>query len=127
MAAKPKTEDTQMKTAAGGKKSITPRRTLFSLLSGGLIDAGFFRKHKLQIFALVVLIMWYIATKYECMTGMENIQKLEKELDVVKTERIRQSSRYMSRIRESSMAGIADSIRPGLRVQQQPPYVIGED
>ena len=72
----------------------------------------------------VLLLIFYIATKYQCMTGMENIQKYKKELEIVKAERARESSEYMSRIRESSMAHIADSIRPGLRVQQQPPYVL---
>ena len=55
-------------------------------------------------------------------TDMETISKLTTQLEVVKTERIRQRSTYMSRIRESAMQELADSIRPGLTVQEQPPY-----
>lgn len=104
--------------------SNAPRRTIGSVVSGGLVNSDFFYRHKLKIFVALVLVMIYIATKYQCMTGMESIRKLENRLEVVKTERIRERSNYMSRIRESSMAAIADSIRPGLSVQNQPPYVL---
>ena len=100
------------------------QKTIQHIITGGLVSSDFFYKHKLKIFVLLILVMFYISTKYQCMTGMETIQRLEKELEVVKTERIRESSRYMSRIRESSMAVIADSIRPGLCIQQQPPYIL---
>lgn len=101
-----------------------PRKTFFSILHGGLVSSDFFSKHKLKIFIAVVLVMIYISTKYQALTGMETIQRLERELEVVKTERIRERSHYMSRIRESSMAAIADSVRPGLSVQDQPPYTL---
>lgn len=58
------------------------------------------------------------------MTGIETIRKLETELEIVKTERIRERSKYMSRIRESSMAELADSIHPGLSIHVAPPYEI---
>lgn len=117
------------KAKASVRESITqvPDKTIRSFVRGGVVSSDFFYKHKLTIFMLLVLVIFYIATKYQCQTGMETIQKLEKELEVVKTERIRQSSYYMSRIRESSMAAIADSIRPGLRVQQQPPFILSMD
>ncbi len=108
------------------RRTITgaPRRTMGGVVSGGLLSSDFFYRHKLKIFVALVLVMIYIATKYQCMTGMESIRRLENRLEVVKTERIRERSRYMSRIRESSMAAIADSIRPGLSVQNQPPYTL---
>lgn len=108
------------------KKTIkdAPGKTIRSVLTGGVVHSGFFMRHKIKIFVMVVLIMFYISTKYECQTGMENIRKLQKDLDVVRTESIREKALYMSRIRESSMAILADSIRPGLVVQQQPPFVL---
>ena len=53
---------------------------------------------------------------------METIQRLERELEVAKTERIREKSTYMSRIRESRMQHKVDSLRLGLTVQEQPPF-----
>lgn len=116
--------DSNKRTALRRSISNAPRRTIGSVVSGGLVNSDFFYRHKLKIFVALVLVMIYIATKYQCMTGMESIRKLENRLEVVKTERIRERSNYMSRIRESSMAAIADSIRPGLSVQNQPPYVL---
>lgn len=101
-----------------------PGRTIRSFLFGDVVSSDFFYKHKLKIFVALVLIMFYISTKYQCQTGMETIRKLENRLEVVKTESIRERATYMSRIRESSMAALADSVRPGLSVQQQPPYVL---
>ena len=101
-----------------------PAKTLRSVIFGDVISSDFFYKHNLKLFVGVVLVMFYISTKYQCQTGMETIRKLENRLEVVKTESIRERATYMSRIRESSMAALADSVRPGLSVQQQPPYVL---
>lgn len=51
----------------------------------------------------MVAILIYITNRYQCLTRMEDIRKLEQELEIVETERIRERSTYMSRIRESSM------------------------
>lgn len=94
------------------------------LVFGSLISSDFFLKHWLALFISLLLVMIYISTKYQCQTSMETIKRLSNRLEVVKTERIRERSSYMSRIRESEMQVLADSIKPGLKVQQQPPYHI---
>lgn len=101
-----------------------PRTALGRVLHGNIVTSDFFAKHKLAIFAIITLTMFYIITKYQCMTGLETIRKLENELEIVKTERIRERSTYMSRIRESAMAELADSIHPGLSIHAAPPYEI---
>lgn len=112
------------KIPVGKKIASAPRRSLTTILTGGIISSDFFYRHKLKIFIIVLLLMFYISTKYQCQTGMETIRRLEEQLDVTKAESIRERSRYMSRIRESSMTALADSLRPGLAVQQQPPFVL---
>ena len=105
------------------EQSRRPRQNIFRrILQGNVLTSDFFLKNWLKVFVALVLIMIYISTKYQCMTSMEAIKKLETELEVIKTESIRERSNYMSRIRESAMTELADSIRPGLRVQQHPPY-----
>lgn len=108
------------------KKSLkkAPKRFLTTTLRGRLVSSDFFARHKFKILVAVALFMIYISTKYQCMTGMETISRLEQQVDVVKTERIQEKARYMSRIRESAMAQLADSIHPGLKVRSQPPYVL---
>ena len=66
--------------------------------------------------------MVYITNRYQCLTRMEEIRKLEHELEIVQTESIRERSEYMSRIRESSMQELVDTMHLNLRVQDKPPY-----
>lgn len=117
-------QSSKNKKSVGKKIASAPGRTLKSIVSGRVVSIDFFNRHKLKFFVGFLLIIFYISTKYQCQTKMEQIRRLEERLDVVKAESIREQSRYMSRIRESSMAALADSVRPGLAVQSQPPYIL---
>ena len=74
-----------------------------------------------------ILSIDYITSRYECQTKMERIRALETELEVARTERVRAKSAYMSRIRESEMQEMIDSLRLGLTVQEQPPYMLSRE
>lgn len=91
-------------------------------LHGRILSTDFFRRHWLPVLGVVTMLMIYITNRYTCQTQMETIQRLERELEVAKTERIREKSSYMSRIRESKMQQKVDSLRLGLTVQERPPY-----
>lgn len=91
---------------------------------GSLISSEFLNRNKVKIFVGVFLILVFIATKYQCQVGMENIRKLSNKLEVVRTESIRQHMVYMSRTRESAMTSLADSVRPGLCIREKPPYTL---
>lgn len=97
-------------------------RAVQKVLFGNVITSDFFSRHWIKVLMLVILVMVYISNKYQCMTQMETIDKLSRQLDVVESERIRERSEYMSRIRESSMRELTDSLHPGLAVQEQPAY-----
>lgn len=98
------------------------RSYIDTLRNGGTIRLDFFLRYWVQLVIILVLIMAFITTKYQRMTKMEEIKRLENELMIMRTERVRERSTYMSRIRESSMQRMVDSIHPGLTVQEQPPY-----
>ncbi len=102
----------------------SPARISFisRLLYGQVISVDFFLRHWLVIFTALAIIMMYITNKYNTQTKMEEIRVLTRELEIVKTERIRVRSAYMSRIRESEMQQLVDSIGLGLSVSEQPPY-----
>lgn len=91
---------------------------------GKWLSTRFFSRHWGVILALVVLIMIYITNRYQCLTAMENIQKLNKELEVVKSERIRQKSEYMNSIREKTMQKSIRDAGLDLTHRDQPPYKI---
>lgn len=119
-------ETTGKKTAADKtkKKSITVGSILGSALRGRFISTDFFSRHWISVALLVLMFVWYITNKYECQTSMETIQKLEKQLEIVRTERVREQSRYMSRIRESAMRDLVRRNRLDLEVQDTPPFKI---
>lgn len=93
-------------------------------LHGRLLSTEFFARHWVSIALLILLIIGYITNKYECQTSMETIKRLEHELEVVKTERVRERSDYMSRIRESSMQQLVERMHLNLEVQECPPFKI---
>jgi len=91
-------------------------------LHGRMLSIDFFRRYWLVVLAAVVMLMVYITNRYTCQTQMETIRTLQRDLEVARTERIRAKSVYMSRIRESSMQHLIDSLQLGITVQEQPPY-----
>lgn len=98
-----------------------------SAVHGRMLSLDFFRRHWLAVLGVVAMLMIYITNRYTCQTQMETIQRLERELEVAKTERIREKSTYMSRIRESKMQHRVDSLGLGLTVQERPPYRLSHD
>lgn len=96
--------------------------TISDVIHGRILSIDFFRRHWLAILGIVAMLMIYITNRYTCQTQMETIQRLQHDLEVVKTERVREKSAYMSRIRESKMQAEVDSLRLGLTVQEQPPF-----
>ncbi|MCM1449214.1 MAG: FtsL-like putative cell division protein [Clostridiales bacterium] len=119
-----KNENTGTSTHERAKRKSVTGNMLGRALRGRLISTDFFSRHWITVALLVLMFVWYITNKYECQTSMETIQKLEKELEIVKTERIREQSDYMSRIRESSMRKLVRRNHLDLEVQDTPPFKI---
>lgn len=93
-----------------------------SAVRGRWLSTRFFSRNWGIILALVVLVMIYITNRYQCLTAMENIQKLNKELEVIKSERIRQKSEYMNAIREKTMQKNIREAGLDLTHREQPPF-----
>lgn len=105
---------------------LSPIGLLRRTVSGSWVSADLFMRHWLPIFTVLLIIMIYITNKYNNQTNMEQIRLLERRLEIVKTEAVRERAVYMSRTRESSMRHLIDSARLGLKVQEQPPYRISQ-
>lgn len=91
-------------------------------LHGRLLSMDFFARHWVTVLLAIVLLTWYITNKYECQTSMETIQNLEKQLDVKRTEKIREHARYMSRIRQSAMQRMVRDNNLDLHSPPEPPF-----
>lgn len=111
-------------TTGGGKGA---KKLSLEIFMGDIISSKFFIRYKyLMVFAAACLI-FYISFQYECKTRLETIDDLRSELARVRSECIRQQSTYHSRIRESVMQQMVDSMGLGLCVQNQPPFSIKYD
>lgn len=117
-------EKDKKKQKKGTTAGAGVRTWSLKLFLGDIISSEFFNRHKYSIIGMVVLLILYISFQYECKTRMETIDTLNKELAIVRSESIRQKSAYRSKIRESVLTHMADSMHLGLKVQDQPPYKI---
>lgn len=108
------------------KSKGAPRKPsfIYRLFHGTLLSSDFFARHWLPTLLFILVMMVYITTKYTCKTNLEKIAALEKKLEIVENERSRERSAFMSRIRETSMQQLVDSLHLNLSVQPQPPYKI---
>lgn len=115
-----------MAQAAGKSKKIKYDNLLVKLINGRLLSSDFFARHWKSVLLAILMVLIYITNRYQCLTRMEEIRRLEQELEVVETERIRVRSTYMSRIRESSMQEMVDTMHLNLRIQDKPPYKLSK-
>ena len=65
-----------------------------------------------------------ITNKYTSLTNLEKIDALQSRLEIIRNEKAHERSRFMGRIRETSMQQVVDSLHLNLKVQTQPPYRI---
>lgn len=113
-------QDKTSRKKSGGRVTKVVGRAI----RGRFISTDFFSRHWITVALLTLMFVWYMTNKYECRTSMETIQLLEKQLEREKTERIREQSHYMSRIRESSMTELVRRNNLDLQVQDTPPYKV---
>ena len=103
-----------------------PFESLRRALHGQIISVDFFKRHWLGVLCIVALLLMYISTKYICQTRIEKIDELNRELEVVKAERVRVRSEYMGRTSESAMQYMVDSLKLGLESRERPPYLLDQ-
>jgi len=107
-----------------GKRKSGSDSLLLRTLHGKLFSTEFLTAHWKTILLAMGMIIFFIYNKYTCKTKIETSIRLEEQLDVVRSEFVRERSTYMSRTRESGMQGMVDSLHLDLQVQTIPPYPI---
>ncbi len=110
------------------QKKMEKKRRLDTVLSktvqGKVLSMDFFAKHWLKLIIVLSMLFIYISDRYKCLTLMEDVNKLEQTLEILKTERIRVKSSYMSKIRETSISEMVEEMNLNLSVQERPPFKI---
>lgn len=104
------------------------RRHTFALFQrvaiGQLLSSRFFRRHLFTTGVVVLLCFFAISVRFDCTTSMQTINRLRHEIEVMRTYKQSERSRYMTLTRESSMQHKVDSLRLGLSVPEQRPLTI---
>ena len=96
-------------------------------LQGRVVSYKFFVKNWYIIAGVLLLLIIFISNKYLCQTQLEQIMALSKELNNAKTDRIRASSEYNSKIRETEMRDLIDTMGINLTMPEKPPYKIEDN
>ena len=95
-----------------------------SLLYGEFIPITVVRRYSGVLLLVLLFFMGYIANKFMCQLDMQTIKQLKVELARVKTDYVNASASYYSRIRETEMHQLVDSLNLGLKSPDCPPYKI---
>lgn len=97
------------------------------IIQGRLVSGTFFARHWLTIFVVLSMVLIYITNRYSCQRSMDEIRRLNERLAIVQSESYRVRGQYMSRIRESEMREMLDTLGLNLAVQSRPPYHISNN
>lgn len=73
---------------------------------------------------VTVMFVLYIGQRYDCLNKMEHVQRLEKRLNTIKSEYIRERALYMASTREIEMTRRVHEHGLDLTIGQKPPYHI---
>ena len=92
------------------------------IFKGEWLAYGTYKKHSVEVVLVVAVIMIYISFKFSVQVKLKEIIELRKELTNVRANMINVSSQYNSITRESAMIELADSMKLGLEVSEQPAY-----
>lgn len=100
------------------------QRGLRNMVTGRSISSEFFKRHFFATGLIIIFCVGFIAIRFDCVTSMERIRGLKNQIEVMRTYKQRERSRYMTLTRESTMQHTVDSLGLGLTVPEQYPLSI---
>ena len=97
---------------------------LRSVLQGDVVSSRFFMKHFFTTCMVVLGAIVVIALRFECATSQNTIDRLNRQINVMSTEKQKERSRYMTLTRESALLHLVDSLRLGLTIPDRRPEIV---
>jgi uncharacterized membrane protein YcjF (UPF0283 family) len=97
---------------------------LLYILSGGILKEDFVVKHTRMIILIVILLVFFIGNRYTCLMKLREIDRLQKELQDVKTEAIHLSGQLTGRNRRSQIEQLVKSQGLEIESAKTPPYIL---
>ena len=108
------------RNGAGSMKGLALLR---ELMRGRLfLSFDFFRRYWFYVVMVTIMALAYISLKYDTQNKMSELRRLKVELNNAKTDCVDASARYNSKIRESQMTQMLDTMHIDLAAPEQPPY-----
>lgn len=103
------------------------KRFIRRMAHGRMVSSKFFKRHLFVTGMIVFLSLGLISVRFDCVNNMENIGRLNRKIEQMRTLKQTERSRYMTLTRESAMQRMADSLNLGLAVKECPPYTLRHD
>ena len=105
--------------------SPTTQLSLKTILGGDILNAELFRRQLWLIVIIVVFVIIYVASRYQCQQDIIKIANMETELKDAKYRALSISSKLTERCRESHVLQLLKENNDSLlQVSDQPPYII---
>lgn len=99
--------------------------SLKTILGGDILNAELFRRQLWLIVIIVVFVIIYVASRYQCQQDIIKIANMETELKDAKYRALSISSKLTERCRESHVLQLLKENNDSLlQVSDQPPYII---
>lgn len=103
----------------------TTQLSLKTILGGDILNAELFRRQLWLIVIIVVFVIIYVASRYQCQQDIIKIANMESELKDAKYRALSISSKLTERCRESHVLQLLKENNDSLlQVSDQPPYII---
>ena len=103
----------------------TAQLSLKMILGGDILNAQFVRRQLWLIVIVVVFVIIYVASRYQCQQDMIKIANMELELKDAKYRALSISSKLTERSRESHVLKLLKENNDSLlKASDQPPYII---
>lgn len=97
---------------------------MLSVIQGRAVSSRFFKEHFFATSIVVIICLATIAVRFQCAMSQNKIERLERQINVMCTEKQRERSRYMTITRESAMTQLVDSLQLGLSVPDRRPQIV---
>ena len=103
----------------------TTQLSLKTILGGDILNAELFRRQLWLIVIIVVFVIIYVASRYQCQQDIIKIANMETELKDAKYRALSISSKLTERCRESHVLQLLKENNDSLlQVSDQPPYIM---
>ena len=111
------------KANRNGASSMKGLALLRELMRGRLfLSFDFFRRYWFYVVMVTIMALAYISLKYDTQNKISERRRLKVERNNAKTDCVDASARYNSKIRESQMTQMLDTMHIDLAAPEQPPY-----